>query len=80
MSNKKPTQCERIKDYMNEYGSITPLEAMRDLGVMRLASRISEMKDAGMLIGSSMEHGKNRRGETTHYKKYFFLEVEEEQK
>ena len=29
---------------MREFGSITQLEALRDLGVMRLASRISEIK------------------------------------
>lgn len=36
----KITQCEMIEDYINEYGSISALEALRDLGVYRLASRI----------------------------------------
>ena len=40
----KITQCEMIEDYLDEWGSITPIEAMRDLGIYRLASRISDMK------------------------------------
>lgn len=75
--NSRPTQCERIKQYLNDFGSITQLEAMKDLGVMRLASRISEMKKQGIAIGSSMEEAKNRYGEKIHFKKYYLEEVEE---
>jgi hypothetical protein len=35
-----------IEDYLDTYGEITPLEAMRDLGIYRLASRISDLKKA----------------------------------
>lgn len=77
MANKNPNQCQLIKDYINEFGSITPLEAMADLGIMRLASRISEMKAAGALIISETEHGINRRGKPTHYKRYKFIDIEE---
>lgn len=28
------TQCKRVYEYMQEFGSITQLEALRDLGVM----------------------------------------------
>lgn len=77
MSNSKPTQCEQIKKYMNDFGSITQLDAMRDLGVMRLASRISEMKKSGVAICSRMETGKNRYGENITYKRYYFEEVVE---
>ena len=43
MDNKQ-TQCDMILAYMKEYGSITPMEAMREIGCMRLASRICEIK------------------------------------
>ena len=72
--NKKPTQCDRIKQYMNDFGSISPKEAYNDLGVMRLASRISEMRMKGVAIGSKMETGKNRYGEKIAYKRYFLME------
>ena len=35
-------QTERILKYINDFGSITSLQAMQDLGVMRLASRITD--------------------------------------
>ena len=75
--NSRPTQCERVKQYMNDFGSITQFDAMRDLGVMRLASRISEMRKKGVAICSRMETGKNRYGEKITYKRYFFEEVQE---
>ena len=35
--SERLTQCDRVRMYMQEFGSITQLEAIRDLGVMRLA-------------------------------------------
>lgn len=77
MGNRNPNQCQLIKDYINEFGSISPLEAMADLGIMRLASRISEMKAEGVKIRSTTVHGINRRGKPTHYKRYFFEKGDE---
>ncbi len=66
----KPTQNERILDYIDEFGSITQIEALRDLGVMRLASRISDLKRKGYNVISTKETVKNRYGEVTHIKRY----------
>lgn len=71
MDNKKPKQCERILAYMRDFGSITQLEALRDLGVMRLASRISEMKKGGVQIKDERVALKNRYGDTCFIKKYY---------
>lgn len=43
-THKRPKQTERVLDYMRRHGSITTLDAILDLGVLRLASRISELK------------------------------------
>lgn len=67
---RKPTQNERILDYMNRFGSITQFEALQDLGVMRLASRISDLRSLGYPIVSSVETVKNRFGENCHIKRY----------
>ena len=64
------TQGDRIIQYMRDFGSISALEAMRDLGVMRLASRISELKQAGADIEVTMEATKNRYGEIARYARY----------
>lgn len=65
------SQCERIVQYINQHGSITPLDAVNDLGCMRLASRITDLKQRGVNVISEWEEGKNRRGEKTRYKRYF---------
>ena len=66
----KITQCEMIEDYLDTYGDISPLEAMRDLGIYRLASRISDMKKRGHKIKSEMVSVATRNGGRTHIARY----------
>lgn len=66
----KITQCEMIEDYINEYGSISALEALRDLGCYRLASRICQMKKSGLNIKSEMVSVATRNGGRTHIARY----------
>jgi hypothetical protein len=75
MNNSKPTQSQRILDYIDQFGSITQLEALRDLGVMRLASRISDLRKQGYKIVSEVVPVKNRFEEQCHIKRYRFEEV-----
>lgn len=63
-------QAEKIARHLEIYGSITSLEAMQEYGIMRLASRISDLKKAGIPIKTEMVRGKNRFGENTSYAKY----------
>lgn len=64
------TQTERIYEYLKEYGSITALEALRDLGIMRLGARIFELRAEGYPIRSDMVDVKNRFGELTKIARY----------
>ena len=66
----KLTQCERILRHLNDHGSITSLEAMSEYGIMRLASRITDLKGMGYPILSERVTGKNRYNETTSYSIY----------
>ena len=66
----KITQCERILRHMKDYGSISSLEAMNEYGIMRLASRINDLKAQGIAIVSEVKTGKNRYGEDTHFAVY----------
>ena len=68
------TQCERILRHMKDYGSITSLEAVNEYGIMRLASRINDLRSEGIAIVSEMKTGKNRYGETTHFAVYRLAE------
>lgn len=64
------TQTTRILNYMETEGSITQLDALKEFGCMRLASRISELRRAGVPIKRTMEASKNRYGEKVHYARY----------
>ena len=66
----RPTQNERILAYLDKFGSITQFDALRDLGIMRLASRISDLRRLGYPIVSEMETVKNRFEEPCHIKRY----------
>lgn len=65
------TQTDRIIRHIQDYGSITPVEAMQEYGIMRLASRMCDIKRAGYTVRREMVTGKNRYGESTTYARYF---------
>lgn len=65
------TQCKRLIEYLDLYGSITPLEALQDLGIMRLAARIHEIASRyGYQIEREPVTDTNRFGEKIHYMRY----------
>ena len=64
------TQADRVLDYMTGEGSITQLDALRELGVMRLASRIADLRKQGFDIVSKTVPVMNRYGEVCHVKSY----------
>lgn len=55
---------------MDDFGSISTLEAFRDLGITRLAARIYELIDGGMPISKTPETKLNRYGEKVTYMRY----------
>ena len=64
------TQSEKIVRHLEAFGSITSLEAMREYGIMRLASRVSALKKSGLPVRTELVRGKNRFGEPTCYARY----------
>lgn len=65
-----PTQNERILDWLRSHETITTYEAMSELGVARLASRISDMKKQGYRFNKEFVTSKNRYGEKVSYVAY----------
>jgi hypothetical protein len=59
---------------MRQFGSITQLEALSDLGCMRLASRISDLRQQGYAIGRRIRTGKNRYGDSVSFAEYYLIE------
>lgn len=70
------TQCDRIMRHLKDYGSIDSRTAMNEYGIMRLASRISDLREQGIAIASEIRTGRNRYGEKTHFSVYWLIEEE----
>lgn len=66
----KTTQINRILRHLDIYGEISSAVAMREYGIMRLASRIHDLKTMGYKIVSENRTTKNRFGEPVTYKVY----------
>ena len=64
------TQSERILRHLNDYGSITQGEALNEYGIMRLASRVNDLRRDGVPIITEREEGRNRYGEKCHWARY----------
>lgn len=66
------SQKQMVLDYIREFGSITPIDAFRDLGVTRLAAKVFELKKEGHDIDKVIETGKNSFGDRMRYARYSF--------
>lgn len=66
----RESQCNKVLHFIETEGSITPLDALREFGCMRLASRVSDLKRKGYPITREMETAKNRYGEPIRYARY----------
>lgn len=64
------TQKEMILKHMQEVGSITPAEAVKEYGCYRVAARIFELKNEGYDISSTMKSEINRLGKTVSFSEY----------
>lgn len=65
------TQNKRLLYYLHTHGGIMQLEAINELGILRLASRINDLKRQGEDISSEMVTVNNRFGEKIKVKRYY---------
>lgn len=65
------THNEKVLQYMQTFGSITPREAVNCLDVYRLSGRIFDLKKAGHDIKSTIESHTNADGEVKRYSRYY---------
>ena len=64
-------QAQRVLDYIEEFGSITSLDAFRDLGITRLSAVVFDLRQAGYNVQADTESHKNRYGELAHFSRYY---------
>lgn len=65
------TQKQMVRGYLEKYGSITTLQAFRDLCIMDLQGAIRDLIKEGMDIQKKIVYKRNRFGKMVHFKKYF---------
>ncbi len=68
----KPTHKTRLLQYLEDYGSITSLQAIQDLGNTRLAATICDLRKEGHEIVSSDVKVPTRWGTQTTVTKYTY--------
>lgn len=66
------TQRERIIRYIKDYGSITAYEAVIELGILQLSSRLGELEKMGYEFERKRMTRTNRYGEKISFMKYSF--------
>lgn len=71
---ERGTQKQRILEYMRTHGFITPIEALRDIGCMRLGARIWDLRHDGYTIRSRRIDYRNEHGEAKHFTAYILEE------
>ncbi len=70
-------QRQKIIEYLNNKGSITPMDALKEIGCMRLATRIWELKNwDGYNIKTFIESKTNRKGNKKRYARYVLIKKE----
>ena len=69
----KVTQRDRLLRYLLDFGSITRMEAISELGIIEAPARITELRQRGYDIQTGYEYGKNRYGETVKWAKWSMI-------
>ena len=69
----KLNQRMKIVEYMRNNGGITSLEAVENLHILRLASRIHELVKLGYDIDKEMIYKSKDDGSMIHYMRYTLL-------
>jgi hypothetical protein len=63
-------QTDQVREHLEQHGSITPLEALREYGIMRLSARIHQLRQRGVAIDAKMQLAINRKGAKVHFARY----------
>ncbi len=74
MKKERLSQTQMILMHLQEYGTITSVEAMQNYGIMRLASRIKDLKRQGIDIISETVRSHNRFGDPVRFSQYRLAE------
>lgn len=81
MKKKEITHKDRVLQYIEDFGSITSLDAIREFGNTRLSASIWLLRhEDGIDINTIFETSKNRYNEPVSYARYYIVGSEFERK
>ena len=63
-------QCAQVLQHMLRHGFIAPMRAQSEYGIMRLASRIDDLRKDGYEIDAETVSTLNRYGKPVHFSRY----------
>lgn len=69
---EKKTQCELVEQYIAEHGSITSMEAIKNLGITRLSAVMFNIGKYRMYTSERIPVT-NRYGDTVYVSRYAFV-------
>lgn len=64
------SQGKKIIEYLSKHRFITSLDAIRDLGILSLQRRLSDLREAGYIFGDEIVFNEDR---TVHWKRYWLV-------
>lgn len=64
------SQCKIILNHLEEHGSISSLDAIYKYNIMRLASRMNDLKRKGVKFTTETVYYTNNNNERKHYTLY----------
>ena len=64
------TDSEMVLQYLQDFGSITPLQAHVDLGILKLGARIYDLRKDGYPISTKRHSYTTRYGKKKWYGEY----------
>jgi hypothetical protein len=65
------TQADQVLKHMESGKTISPMDAMKEYGIMRLASRILDLRKLGYNIRAETASGLNRFGNVVRWREYW---------
>ena len=68
--SEKETDLQLLLEYLEEYGSINPLEALAELGIYRLSGRICDLRKLGYPIKTDLVPVQTKRRKNCRVAKY----------
>lgn len=80
MKEKRMTKTERVLRHLQEFGSITSWEAIKEYGATRLSAIIFNLKKKGYTFADEQVDFTDRYGYPGHFKKYILINERNEEK